>query len=77
MDFMRTRVLRFKRDVPTQLMVRFLKNVLLLLTHNKDIVWDARFAECCRVNERGRFVLDYGKLDSIVPISRKSKHQHL
>jgi len=23
MDFMRTRVLRFKRDVPTQLMVRF------------------------------------------------------
>ena len=67
---MRTQETSFRRDVLTPQQVRVLLSQSLLLNSITDIVWDAKFVDCWYVNKKGRYVLDYGKIDDFKPVGR-------
>jgi len=70
MASMRTQETSFRRDVLTPQQVRVLLSQSLLLNSITDIVWDAKFVDCWYVNKKGRYVLDYGKIDDFKPVGR-------
>jgi len=75
---MRTQGTSFRLDVLTPRQARVsLSQSLLFNSHPHlieysitDIVWDAKFVDCWYVNKKGRYVLDYGKIDDFKPVGR-------